>query len=61
MSGPPDNASAPEQEPGPELGDVRFDSARGVETFDGTAWVPLEQISDIGEEPVFKAGGPGRS
>jgi hypothetical protein len=61
MSGNPDNAPAPKQEPGHKSGDTRFDAERGVETFDGTSWVALEEIIETYEKPVFKDGGSGRS
>jgi hypothetical protein len=38
---------------GPEPGDVRF-SAGGLETFDGTEWVPLQRVSDDQAPPVFR-------
>jgi hypothetical protein len=39
---------------GPTSGDVRFNDAGSLETFDGTEWVPLERLTDVGAPPVFR-------
>jgi hypothetical protein len=38
----------------PVEGDVRFNSAGQLETFDGADWVPLQRISDVEPTSVFR-------
>jgi hypothetical protein len=39
---------------GPAEGDVRYDSAGCLETFDGADWVPLQRVSDVDLPPIFR-------
>lgn len=38
----------------PAEGDVRFNDDGQLETFDGTAWVQLQRISDAASAAIFR-------
>ena len=38
----------------PAEGEVRFNSAGRLETFDGTEWVPLQRLSDSDVPQIFR-------
>jgi hypothetical protein len=56
-----ETASASTPPTSDKLGEVRFDSMGGLETFDGTNWVPLQEASDTDLSETFKDDTSGQS